>query len=79
MRSRQPRLAVDPLLRKYGTVAALARASGCPRSSFTRWQREGGIPLFTADRIAIRLRLHPVEVWPEWYQIDGAGTADEAA
>ena len=78
MRSRQPRLAIDPLLRMYGSVSALARASGCPRSCLTRWQREGGIPLYTADRLAIRLRLHPVDVWPEWYHID-LSTAGEAA
>lgn len=79
MRARQPRLAVDPLLYMYGNVSALARAAGCPRSSLTRWQREGGIPLYTADRIAIQLRLHPAELWPEWYAVGDLATADEAA
>ena len=34
-----------------------------------RW-RSGGIPRYTADRLACHLNLHPAIVWPDWWAKD---------
>lgn len=68
----EPRVPVEPLVQKYGTVSALARAVGCDRARFSKWRREGGMPLVWADRLAVSLGMHPIEVWEDWYEVDAA-------
>lgn len=55
-------------------VAALAELLHVSRRAVHRWKGTGGIPYWTADRIACHaLELHPALIWPaEWY----AGPAD---
>ena len=62
------RLPVEPLVARYGNVSALARALGVDRVQVSRWRRTG-IGLATADRLAIAIGLHPVDLWPEWYDL----------
>lgn len=71
------RFSAEPLIDRYGGVSALARALGVDRANATRWRRNG-IPMDTADRIAVRLGWHPVEIWPEWYTLTGACDAEVA-
>jgi lambda repressor-like predicted transcriptional regulator len=52
----------------YGSVSCLARALNRQRAHVQRWRREG-VPLYSADAIAVALGCHPVEVWPEWYAV----------
>lgn len=65
------RFSLEPLIDRYGGVSALARALGVHRANATRWRRDG-ITMNTADRIAVRLGWHPVEIWPEWYAVTTA-------
>lgn len=68
MRSAQPRLPLEPLVARHGGVSGLARALGRNRAQVGKW-RQRGVTLDSADRIAVALGLHPVEVWPEWYAV----------
>lgn len=38
------------------------------RHTVYRWQREG-LSVYQADRVAIRLGLHPVLIWPQWLDV----------
>ena len=59
----QPRLPLEPLVRMYGSVSVLARTTGRHTSQVAKWNR-GGVPMVSADRIAIAPGAHPIEVWP---------------
>lgn len=72
MKPPEPRVPVEPLVEMYGTVSALARAVGRDRAQFSRWRREGGLPLSCADHLAVSLGMHPVEVWTDWYGVEVA-------
>jgi lambda repressor-like predicted transcriptional regulator len=64
--ARQPRLPLEPLVQRCGSASALARATGIERTQLARWRRDG-VPLDSADRVAIAVGRHPAEVWPDWY------------
>jgi lambda repressor-like predicted transcriptional regulator len=64
--ARQSRLPLEPLVQRCGSVSALARATGIERTQLARW-RSNGVPLDSADRVAIAAGCHPAEVWPDWY------------
>jgi hypothetical protein len=72
VRPAQHRLPLEPLVRRYGTVCGLARALGVHRTQASRW-RAMGVPLDTADRLAVAVGLHPCEVWPEWHSLGSEG------
>lgn len=61
------RLSLEPLVSRYGSVSALARALDCDRVQVSKWRRDG-LPMASADRLAVALGMHPVEVWPDWYE-----------
>ena len=44
----------------------LARRTGFSIRTIQRWTTTG-IPLYSADRLAIRLGFHPATIWPNWY------------
>lgn len=67
-RARQPRVSLEPLVERYGNVSVLARALGVDRAQVARW-RSDGVPIESADRIAVAVGRHPAEVWPEWYDL----------
>ena len=46
-----------------------SRQCGAFPSAIYVWRREGGIPIWTADVIAIRLGVHPAHIWPEWFAL----------
>lgn len=46
-------------------LAALSRAIDRPTGTIHRWIREG-IPIHSADEAAIRIGLHPSNIWPDW-------------
>lgn len=71
MSGRQPRLPLDPLVRMYGTVSQLATALNRHRTQVSEWH-VNGIPIVSADRVAVSLGMHPIEVWPNWYEVDRA-------
>ena len=70
-----------PLLSRPWPFAPLLAASGC--DSLTSFARAAGLPYTTvntaarcgltdeqSDEWAIRCRLHPAEVWPNWCSWD---------
>jgi hypothetical protein len=61
-------VSLEPLVRRYGNVSVLARALGMDRAQVAR-RRSDGLPIESADRIAIAVGKHPAEVWPEWYHL----------
>jgi lambda repressor-like predicted transcriptional regulator len=48
------------------SVRELAEACDVGRTQMQRYLRDG-IPELAADRIAVRVGLHPGEVWPDWF------------
>ncbi len=45
---------------------ALARSVGYPVKTVSRWCLGDGLPWIHADRVAVRLGMHPAEIWPQW-------------
>jgi lambda repressor-like predicted transcriptional regulator len=62
------RLSLEPLVRRYGSVSGLARALGRDRAQLAKWRRDG-LPIMSADRLAVAVGMHPVELWPDWYEV----------
>ena len=59
---------LDPLLRLYdGNVSLLAEVLDRSRRVVTRWKALG-LSLVQADRCAVALGHHPVDLWPDWYE-----------
>jgi DNA-binding MurR/RpiR family transcriptional regulator len=51
------------------SISELARLGGISRQSVHRYIRRGGLPTYTADRLAVAAHLHPAEVWGwAWYE-----------
>lgn len=65
------RLPLDPLIRACGSGNNLAALTGYRRARLTQWQRDG-VPVCAADNMAVALGMHPIELWPDWYEIDAA-------
>jgi hypothetical protein len=40
---------------------------GCNRATLGRLRVEGWIDMYTADRWAVRLGLHPLLIWPDFH------------
>lgn len=68
MRRVSPRLPLAPLVERYGSVSALARALGRDRIVVSKWNTHG-LPAVSADTVAVAVGFHPVEVWPDWYEV----------
>jgi len=49
-------------------AAVLAERVGVDRRTCHRWARDG-VPLASADRLALTWGLHPANVWPEWLEV----------
>ena len=49
-------------------TAELALRLDATRSAVHRW-RKFGIPVFSADKAAIALGVHPCLIWPEWFDV----------
>jgi lambda repressor-like predicted transcriptional regulator len=47
-------------------LSELARRTGYTLRTIQRW-RIDGIPYWSADRVAIRLGIHPALIWTDWY------------
>lgn len=52
-------------------VLAMAAIAGVSPRTVHRWRRGGRVGLRVADRVAITLNLHPVLLWPHFYEADG--------
>lgn len=68
MRRASPRLPLAPLVERYGSVSALARALGRDRIVVSRWNTHG-LPAVSADKVAVAVGLNPVEVWPDFHDV----------
>lgn len=62
------RVSVEPLVEECGGLRSLARWAGTNATKVRRW-RTTGITVDDADRIAVSLGRHPVELWPNWYEL----------
>lgn len=49
-------------------LVVLAEVVGVGRTAVWKW-RHNGLSVEQADRIAVRLGLHPSCLWPEWYKL----------
>ena len=76
MRKKNERyLSVAPLLAMFPTGTRdqlIADTFGVARSSITRWRTQPNIVIneYDADRYAITLGLHPIEIWDNWLHLD---------
>ncbi len=50
----------------FTNMCHLSRVCGYPVRTLQRW-KISGIPLYSADKLAIRLGRHPANIWRNWY------------
>ena len=64
-------LPIEPLERFVGgeTQRQIAANAGINHRSLHLW-RKNGISMIMADRVAIRLGVHPGCIWPQWWSVD---------
>jgi hypothetical protein len=73
MTNTSPRVPMDPILDKVDPHRelphrALATILGCSKNSINRWLAHG-IPVWSADAIAVYAGWMPWEIWPEFDQL----------
>lgn len=55
------------------TMSMCADLLDVARETLQIWKRDG-VPVYSADKAAVRLGLHPVEIWgADWWQAIGCG------
>lgn len=64
-----------PLLARCPAMSARQTADrlGVTSRTVFRWRAGGRLYLATADRVAGRLGRHLIEIWPDDWDVDGAG------
>jgi hypothetical protein len=66
-----PRLPAEPLLRQVELRGGLAEwgipPGGAAEKALARARREGTVTIWTADRLAVLLGMHPLELWPRGF------------
>jgi hypothetical protein len=67
--SAQPRFTLAAALAVLAkpNMCELSRQTGFSHRSIVRWSKTG-IPLWSADKVAVKLHRHPVNLWPNWFQ-----------
>lgn len=69
-------LPLEPLMRHahYATIPQLATALNMSPGALRAIRQRGGVPVHRADDLAIRLGLHPANVWGDafYQQLDDA-------
>ena len=50
-----------------GVVSAVAKRLGVDRNWVYR-NLHGGLGVYVADAVAVRLRVHPVAIWEDWFE-----------
>lgn len=68
-----PYVSTWPLIRHARAVGARSLAGNDEglRTALIRGKRCGSLNVHAADRLAVRwLGVHPVEIWPEWFELD---------
>jgi plasmid maintenance system antidote protein VapI len=62
------------LVKKFGTntsIVTMAEALDTERSTVYKWcQNDIMISQWAADRYAVKLGLHPSEVWLDWFALE---------
>ena len=51
-------------------VKHMAQLVGVSSRTWLRWQVEGGVPLWAADRAAVAIGRHPANIWPTFFDVD---------
>ena len=69
---KQPRLPFEPLEKMFNneiTIEDLAKIAHVDSSTVWNWKKDG-VPEPQADRVAIRLGLHPASIWgDDWWSL----------
>ena len=62
---RQPTFPLTEI--RFVNLSELSRNTGYPLRTIQRWNTTG-VPRNSADRLAIKLGIHPANIWTTWYQ-----------
>lgn len=51
------------------TASLLAEVFGVTRTTIQRWKndKESALTIWQADKYAIKIGMHPQEIWTDWY------------
>ena len=51
------------------TASLLAEVFGVTRTTIQRWKndKEAALTIWQADKYAIKIGMHPQEIWTDWY------------
>ena len=50
-----------------GETGQVAHVTGRSKTTVLRWAKEG-VPTDAADEVAVAMGLHPVDIWPDWFE-----------
>ena len=65
----QRRFPFGPVADRVDNVLAFCRTANISPGAYHRYARTGGIPMQSADRIAVYgFGAHPCELWPDWFE-----------
>jgi hypothetical protein len=71
------RIAAKPLFRfvsPENNQKTIASVLGVPRTTIRYWDSTNAILVYRADELCCkRLKVHPAEVWDEWFEVAGNG------
>lgn len=61
---------VEAICARYETMLKFSQSSAQGRNTVRRLYklRDAGLTPNQADRMAVSLGCHPVEIWPDWYE-----------
>ena len=64
-------------LQEQSPVCRIAELAGVSRRTVIRWAANG-LDIYTADRVACAIGLHPWHIWTEWYDIECPAEMDQS-
>ena len=65
----EQRFVPHPTASSSTALGLFCDAVGVAPNTARKWAQMGTISWIWADRVACRLQLHPVTLWPEWYEM----------
>lgn len=64
-----PRYPMAPLEKAAGSIEALSEVVGVSVRKLYDW-RKRGLDLWRADRWAVAVNRHPLDLWPDWGMVE---------
>lgn len=61
----------DPdVLGSRSPISQFADRVGVSSNTAYQWRKKGWLSDRAADRVATALQIHPLQIWPDWFDVD---------